>query len=183
MLKLDRKTKLQLINVAKDNNIYLEGNILKLIDVDDKDKEFKMYISKAIEDDKNTRQKRLEVTKQVQSQNKDLIMAQKSNEDLVKNLNEALREVENAKKVVENDLDVLQKKTQNELITNIIRITLWIIVGVGFTTTMLYTIALLTGRDTQILESAWINIFGILLTNSFSIIGTIMGVKYSNQNK
>ena len=37
--------------------------------------------------------------------------------------------------------------------------------------------------DTDIIGSTWSNMFGILLTNSFSIIGTIMGVKYATDNK
>jgi len=36
------------------------------------------------------------------------------------------------------------------------------------------------GLDAKIIESTWSNLFGILLTNSFSIIGTIMGVKHAN---
>jgi hypothetical protein len=39
---------------------------------------------------------------------------------------------------------------------------------------------LLFGHDSKIIESTWSNLFGILLTNSFSIIGTIMGVKHAN---
>jgi hypothetical protein len=36
-----------------------------------------------------------------------------------------------------------------------------------------------SGTDTQIIGSTWSNMFGILLTNAFSIVGTIMGVKYA----
>jgi hypothetical protein len=50
---------------------------------------------------------------------------------------------------------------------------------VGITTTILYTMAIMMGKDTTLLGNAWSNLFGILLTNSFSIIGTIMGVKYA----
>ena len=48
-------------------------------------------------------------------------------------------------------------------------------------TTLMYVIALLAGADTTLLGNAWSNMFGILLTNSFSIIGTIMGVKYATE--
>jgi len=55
--------------------------------------------------------------------------------------------------------------------------------GVGVTTTLLYAIALFTGgTDTTLLGNTWSNLFGILLTNSFSIIGTIMGVKYASDS-
>lgn len=38
-------------------------------------------------------------------------------------------------------------------------------------------------KDTQVISAAWSNIFGILLTNAFSIVGTIMGIKYATENK
>jgi hypothetical protein len=55
--------------------------------------------------------------------------------------------------------------------------------GVGFVTTGLYVFVLLLGHDSKIIESTWSNLFGILLTNSFSIIGTIMGVKHATKDK
>ena len=57
----------------------------------------------------------------------------------------------------------------------------YVIIGVGLTTTALYTVALFTDQDTQIIGSTWSNMFGILLTNAFSIVGTIMGVKYASE--
>ena len=92
---------------------------------------------------------------------------------------EALR----AKETAENDLDLLQKKTQNELISTIVRVALYIIVGVGFITTGVYVFTMIMGKDTQVISAAWSNIFGILLTNAFSIVGTIMGIKYATENK
>ena len=89
-------------------------------------------------------------------------------------------EAEHAKEVAETDLSLLQKKTQTELMGNIVRVALWVIMGVGFVTTALYVFVLLLGHDSKIIESTWSNLFGILLTNSFSIIGTIMGVKHAN---
>lgn len=37
--------------------------------------------------------------------------------------------------------------------------------------------------NTVLLGSTWSNMFSILLTNSFSIIGTIMGVKYASEER
>jgi hypothetical protein len=90
-------------------------------------------------------------------------------------------DAETAKQHAENDLDVLQKKTQFELINTIVKVALYVIIGVGLTTTALYTVALFTDQDTQIIGSTWSNMFGILLTNAFSIVGTIMGVKYASE--
>ena len=91
-------------------------------------------------------------------------------------------EAEQAKEVAETDLSLLQKKTQTELMGSIVRVALWVIMGVGFVTTGLYVFVLLLGHDSKIIESTWSNLFGILLTNSFSIIGTIMGVKHATQS-
>lgn len=82
-----------------------------------------------------------------------------------------------------HELDVLQKKTQNELVGQIVKVALGIILGVGVITTGLYILALVKGYEVKIIESTWSNMFSILLTNSFSIIGTIMGVKYANSKK
>jgi Fe2+ transport system protein B len=95
----------------------------------------------------------------------------------------AREEAENAKTAAENDLDLIQKKTQFELIGTIIKVALWVILGVGVVTTLVYLIALFTGVDTAVIGSTWSNIVGILLTNSFSIVGTIMGVKYASEKK
>ena len=71
MIKIDKKTKDQLLEIYKAKKISLEGNILKVIDPDG-DQEFESYIKDSIERDKDSRRKRLEITRQVQSQNADL---------------------------------------------------------------------------------------------------------------
>ena len=91
-------------------------------------------------------------------------------------------EAENAKAAAENDLDLVQKKSQFELIGTIVKVALWVILGAGFTTTAMYLFAMLSGEDTQVIGSTWSNIIGILLTNAFSIVGTIMGVKYASES-
>jgi hypothetical protein len=75
------------------------------------------------------------------------------------------------------------KKNQSELIKTIVKVALAVIVGVGFVTTLLYWMAIVTGKDTQIIGSTWSNMFSVLLTNAFSIVGTIMGIKYATQDK
>ena len=224
MIKLDKNTKNQLIELYKTKKIGLEGNILKLIDADG-DEEFMSYIKESIDRDKDSRRKRLDITKQVQSQNTDLTKWKNENERVNKELTIALeeaeesnkamlvakqeaedsleeaqtarveaesarveaekarQEAENAKIAAESDLDLIQKKSQFELIGTIVRVALWVILGVGIVTTGMYLIALLTGLDTSVIGSTWSNIIGILLTNAFSIVGTIMGVKYASEKK
>ena len=193
MIPLDAGSRAALIEVARTHRLYIEGNILKVIDVDG-DAAFAAYVKDAIEQDKTTRRRRLDVTKQVQAQNKGLTEAQGANTSLMSELqgaltkaeearqaaDEARKEADAARVVAEGDLDLIQKRTQFELVGSIVRVALQIIVGVGVTTTALYAMALFQGLDTTLLGSTWSNMFSILLTNSFSIIGTIMGVKYAS---
>ena len=89
--------------------------------------------------------------------------------------------IEIEKNAALNDLDIIIKKGQSELIKVIVKVALSVIVGVGVVTTILYWIAIITGKDTQIIGSTWSNMFSVLLTNAFSIVGTIMGIKYATQ--
>ena len=126
----------------------------------------------------------MEISKeQIECQNKELLEWKEENEQMDVELREALKIAENAKNAAESDLDLMQKKTQFELINSIVKVALYIILGVGIVTTGLYVFAMTMGFDTTILSSAWSNMFGILLTNSFSIVGTIMGVKYASEKK
>jgi len=100
------------------------------------------------------------------------------------NKSEKLKDsIEIEKNIAINDLDVIIKKNQSELIKTIVKVALAVIVGVGFVTTLLYWMAMITGKDTQIIGSTWSNMFSVLLTNAFSIVGTIMGIKYATQDK
>lgn len=221
-MKLHKETRRQLLDLWQDRKIALEGNILKIIDADG-DEEFQKYIDDALNKDKESRKKRLEITRQVQTQNNELVRWKEENESIQEELRKSLEateksmlevqqamldaeasreeaekarleaefakeeaeqakeEAENAKILAENDLDLIQKKTQFELIGTIIKVALWVILGVGVVTTGVYLIALFTGVDTAVIGSTWSNIVGILLTNSFSIVGTIMGVKYASE--
>lgn len=230
-MKLDKNTKKSLLEICESKKIYLEGNILKLIDASD-DEEFQNYVTDCITRDKDNRRKRLDVTKRVQSQNDDLTKWKKENERVNRQVTKALEEAEtskndaikakeeaekakdeaedarieaekakdeaekakdeadasriealNAKAAAENDLELMQKKTQFELIGTVVKVALWVILGVGIVTTGLYVLALFTGIDTTVIGSTWTNIISILLTNAFSIIGTIMGVKYATSDK
>ena len=182
-----------LLDLSKTKKVYLEGNILKLIKAADNDTEFTEYLSFCKDRDIKNRRKRLDVTKQVQSQNKQLELAAKENEKINHQLSKALEkastsaeeaikskaEAERLRDAAMEDLDTLQKRTQFELIGLIVKVALWVIACVGFSTTVMYLFVLIKGLDATIIESTWANLFGILLTNSFSIIGTIMGVKHA----
>ena len=221
MIEIADYTKKKLLELREEKGITLEGNILKLIDAGN-DEVFQVYLDEAIKKDKDTRRKRLDITKKIQSQNSELSKSQKENtrvnKQLIKALDEAdqsnkkaikakddaikakddaeaskiealhqkrkaesaMVEAENAKVDALKELETEQKKHQYELIGKIVKVALFIILGVGVVTTSLYVIVLFKGMDTTIIGSTWTNIISILLTNSFSIIGTIMGVKYAN---
>ena len=175
--------KKKLLKLASEKNVYLEGNIIKVIDSED-DEDFSKYLVDAKEKDTETRKKRLEMTRQIQDQNKELAEKAKENDALMDELKSALADAQGAKEAALNDLDLIQKKSQFELIGQIVRISLWVIMGVGITTTLLYGLALYlngSGPETTLIGNTWSNLLGILLTNSFSIIGTIMGVKYASE--
>jgi hypothetical protein len=118
------------------------------------------------------------------------IKHQQEIEFLTANLKSELEKSEELKKSIEieknaalNDLDLLIKRSQSELIGTVVKVALLVIMGVGIVTTALYAVAIFTSKDTQIIGSTWSNMFGILLTNAFSIVGTIMGVKYATEKK
>lgn len=196
-MKVDKSIRDWLLDVQKAKRITLEGNILKVLEADENDEAFLKYIKDALEKDKESRRRRLDITKQVQEQNKNLLISQEENEQMNEELKVALNLAEEekikaeaakaeaviAKDAALNDLDIAQKRSQFELIGTIVRVALYVIIGVGFTTTAMYVVALLTKADTQIIGSTWSNMFGILLTNAFSIVGTIMGVKYASEKK
>jgi len=196
-MKLNELSRDSLLKLANDKKIYLEGNILKILESVDGDVEVEDYLKFCKDKDTTARRKRLQVTKQVQKQNKELVKKQEETDCLMIELQNAfdaaqkseeeankLREdAEKSKDKALEDLDLMQKKSQFELIGTIVRVALVIIIGVGIVTTIMYGIALMSGQDTQIIGSTWSNMFGILLTNAFSIVGTIMGVKYASDKE
>jgi hypothetical protein len=172
MIKFTPEIQKELITLSETKNLFLEGNIVKVINSNGDDN-FKEYLTKCVERDTANRKKRLDITKQIQTQNKDLSNLNAENQKILEELQSTLKEVEdskmtfevqnrelnewkadnirlteeltvemvksekaridaeNAKNSAENDLDVLQKKTQFELINTIVRIALFVIVGVG----------------------------------------------------
>ena len=73
MVEVTEHTRNVLLEVAKKRKIYVEGSFLKILKAPKGDKEFEDYLTLCKEKDIAVRKKRLEVTKQFQSQNKDLV--------------------------------------------------------------------------------------------------------------
>jgi methyl-accepting chemotaxis protein len=101
----------------------------------------------------------------------------------LENSNKLRAAIEIEKDAAVNDLDATIKKSQNELIKVIVKSALFVIMSVGFITTIMYSFAILSNKDTQIIGSTWSNMFSVLLTNAFSIVGTIMGIKYATSEE
>ena len=117
------------------------------------------------------------------------VNSKKEIKELTDNLQTELQNSKKLKDAIEieknnalNDLDAVIKKGQSQLIQTIVKVALAVIVGVGAVTTALYWVAIITDQDTQIIGSTWSNMFSVLLTNAFSIVGTIMGIKYATQD-
>ena len=117
------------------------------------------------------------------------IKNKKAIKELTDNLQSELNNSEKLKNTLEierntaiEDLETTLKKSQNELIGIIVKSALVVIMSVGFITTVMYSFAILSNKDTQIIGSTWSNMFSVLLTNAFSIVGTIMGIKYATQD-
>jgi len=209
-IRFAEETWVNLILLARTDRIYLEGSILRLVDTQDS-AAYQSYVDEARRRDRATREKRSRVTQTVQKQNRDLQSAHETITAKQERVERALQEAEtaraeaeearartqeameqehrarvdaeNAREEAVKDLDYMQKRTQFELMGQIVRVALFLVVGVGSITTILYALALFgpgtSDDDTTLLANTWSNMFGILLTNSFSIIGTIMGVKYA----
>lgn len=224
MIKFSTNTKKQLLDLYKAKNIGLEGNLLKIVDSEE-DSEFSQYIKTCIDKDKESRKKRLDITKQIQNKNTELQNLNSENTRILEELQITLDNVESSKKQIEcqnaellswkeeneriqlelqeemkrtesareeaehaksnalSDLDLLQKKTQTELMGNIVKVALGVIMFVAVITTAMYVFSIIMGREVNTIGPAWSNMFGILLTNAFSIVGTIMGVKYATKDK
>jgi methyl-accepting chemotaxis protein len=123
-----------------------------------------------------------DITEAVNSKNKINALSKDLQIELKKS-EQLKNEIEKEKNAALNDLDVMIKKNQSELIKIIVKCALAVIIGVGIVTTTLYWAAIVTNKETQIIGSTWSNMFSVLLTNAFSIVGTIMGIKYATQEK
>ena len=86
---LDPKTRKKLMDLAEALGLYLEGNVIKLIDSDG-DQAFQQYLQDALKKDQSIRGKRLTLTKQIQEQNRNL-------KELNQQLLNTIRDLEKAK--------------------------------------------------------------------------------------
>ena len=91
-----------------------------------------------------------DVTEAVNSKNKVDALSKDLQTELDKS-QQLKNSIEIEKNAALNDLDVLMKKSQSELIKTIVVVALVVIVGVGIITTVLYWMAMVTGKDTQII--------------------------------
>ena len=209
MIQFDDATWGALLETAKSKNVYISGNILRLIDTNGNEQR-KDYVDQATEKDAKRQRRRLDVNKKTQSVMKQLQETSAQNDKLVAEIQEALKDAEEsqqqeeiaraeadkqreaaeeatgraeqARQIAEGEVESERKRKQFELMGQIVSVALWVICGVGLITTALYFYAIYNeSNEATLLGNTWSNMFGILLTNSFSIIGTVMGVKYATE--
>lgn len=122
-----------------------------------------------------------DITETILSKNK-INELSKNLQTELNNTNKLKLAIEIEKNIAVENLDATLKKSQNELIKTIVKCALGVIIGVGIITTLMYSVAITSNKDTQIIGSTWSNMFSVLLTNAFSIVGTIMGIKYATND-
>jgi Fe2+ transport system protein B len=139
-------------------------------------------LSKALEEAEISNKQMLSAKQEAESALSDAEKARLEAENARIEAEKSRQEAERAKNSAVNDLELMQKRTQFELIGNIVKVALWVILGVGITVTIVYVVSLFAGFNTDVIGSSWVNIMSILLTNAFSIIGTLMGMKTASDN-
>jgi len=92
MIKLDTNSENELIKLLESKNIGLEGNIIKLFESDND--VFKNYLKVCGDKDKDSRRKRLEITKKVQIQNNELSNLNEQNQKMMEDLQIKIDEIE-----------------------------------------------------------------------------------------
>ena len=112
MLELNDDIRKALIEIARDSKVYLEGSILKLINPGD-DPSFNRYLDEAVRKDRSVRQLRLEITKQVQAQNKELSAINEQNVALNAELRTALDQQKKVQDKLLMTLDKLERQNQD----------------------------------------------------------------------
>ena len=112
MLSFSDEIRKAFIDLAQSTKVYLEGNILKLIDPGD-DPEFRAYLEESVRKDKFARQRRLAITKQIQQQNKELIYHDEKNQLLNDELKLALIEQQKSKDQLIETLKKVQKQNKD----------------------------------------------------------------------
>jgi len=127
-IQLSSDTLKSLIELHKQHNILLEGNILKAIDLDTAPPEKLAYLKEALKRDTEQKRRQLSITEQVRRQNKELETVNEKLEKALKEKNQALELVEQkisesirdkyeadyARLNAERDLEIELKKSKNQ---------------------------------------------------------------------
>jgi len=104
-MRLPEEVEQAFIALQEERRVRLEGNILKMLETDSE--AFQEYIQNGLAKDDELRKKRLEITRQVQDQNKKLQQKAEENDKLMDEIKQALADADQAKEDALNDLDLM----------------------------------------------------------------------------
>lgn len=172
-----------LLKISKDG-IYLEGALLKVLTKENKlsDDDWIEYLKIANDRDENKSKERVELTHEALNQKTELERAHKKIKQQYKLLKEEKEKVEDNVCTLENDLKILREKNQLRILNHVVNICLRIIIGIGFSCSIILVVMLLFGKQSDLIESTWSQSILLMLSNAFSIIATIQGVKSLKDN-
>lgn len=162
-----------------EKGIYLEGALLKVISKSNtlRDEDWIGYLKLASERDEIKSRERVELTQEALNQKSELERAHKKIKQQYELLKTEKAKVEDDVCNLEKNLKVLREKNQLKIMNNVVNICLRIIIGIGVSCSLILIIMLICGNQSDLVESTWSQSILLMLSNSFSIIATIQGVK------
>jgi hypothetical protein len=167
-----------------EKGIYLEGALLKVVirgnTLDDSD--WIEYLKVASSRDEIKSSERVELTQEALNQKSELERAHKKIKQQYELLKKEKAKVEDDVCTLEKNLKVLREKNQLKLMNNVVNICLRIIIGIGLSCSIILVVMILFGKQSDLVESTWSQSILLMLSNSFSIIATIQGVKSIKDN-
>lgn len=184
-IKLPSEFLEKLITLSK-SNVYLEGQLLKFIDTSTLKGEELVYIDTA---SKLYKEKLLKIgnfqnaAAQQEKTNEQLALLNKELASSKIELELALKESQEAKHTAENELDILQKKTETQSRSFVIKFSLVLIGSILTASSILYIIVVLVGnhQEASILGNLVATLFVAGLSSAFGQIAVILGLKESER--
>ena len=175
---------IEILLEISDKGVYLEGALLKVISKSNtlRDEDWLEYLELAHDRDDIKSKERVELTQEALNQKTELEKAHKKIKQQYELLKKEKAKVEDDVCTLEKNLKVLREKNQLKIMNNVVNICLRIIIGIGVSCSLILVFMLFFGKQSDLVESTWSQSILLMLSNSFSIIATIQGVKSIKEN-